>query len=266
MALSRPFDLSGSTPYPVFKFGDNHINHRPSGTMIDGVKYPSSILDPYRFLNPCAPSYISSCYADEKPATIVKFSTMADLSHDRLTSSVEAIYGEDKAVMKLETREPLPKLSKSIVKKAGGILFFVPSKKRSGWDALLMRNAKNLYGDFGPVLYSTATDSFPTVHDTFRRGFDGLLKINTKIGSFVIPDEKGSYYEIFICTGNIYGDIPDNMMLFPLSGMTDIKEINKFNLPSVEYVLEISARFKNVLLNALKYGRFKYLCDNQPKK
>lgn len=256
------FDLLGSIPFPVFNFGQNHINDSPSGIIIDGVKYPVSAIDPAIIAHCRTPTYTLSRYADEDPPTLVKFRGPVDISTQPLTSSAAQLYGPDSAVMRHEVPK-LPEPSKSSIKGCS-MLVAVPSKMRKGWDFLLKSDKSGLYGDIGGGLCSGGTDTFTTVYDNVRSKYGGFLKINTKVGSFVIPDDMGTYFQIFICIGNIYGDLPDDMEMFPLSGMTDIKQIEKFMLPSVKYILQISPRLRMILLNALRYGRFKYLCDNQP--
>jgi|688.fasta_scaffold363247_2 hypothetical protein len=263
MALN--FKLKGSETEPVFDFGRNHINNTPSGVLIDGVKYPDRIIDTKVALGKQAPTHAMSKYKWDGPATEVTPQVgWTDVSKSRLTSSATDRYGEDRLVLKHDRLTPPPKLDKDSKRKGGGFILALSSRDRDGYNIVLKRN-KDRYGELSTVLYSDATDSFDTVFNKFSKDFGGLFKIKTLIGSFVTPDDMGTCFEIFICIGNIFGDVPDDMMLFPLCGMTNIKEIEKCNLPSVHYILEISARFSRVLLNALTYGRFRYLCDNKPK-
>jgi len=258
------FDLLGSIPFPVFNFGQNHITGTPSGTIIDGVKYSGSVIDPAIIAHRRLPTYSQSFYADEDLPKQVTFRGPVDISTQRLTSSAAQIYGPDSAAMKWEIPKPPEPPKSSITIKACSMLVAVPSKMRKGWDLLLKKDKSRLYSDIGGGLCSSGTDTFTTVYDNVCSNYGGFLKINTKVGSFVILDELGTYFQIFICTGNIYGDLPDDMEMFPLSGMTDIEQIEKFMLPSVKYILQISPRLRMILLDALRYGRFKYLCDNQP--
>jgi hypothetical protein len=268
------FYLGGDTPYPVFNFGANHIHDVPSGTMINGTKYPARVLDPLTIFMR-GPEYKTSRYLDEDSPTTITYRPEFVIS-ERVTSSPEACCGKDEVVRKV-MEKPEAVLGRPIVPAgpivpaAGGILFFVPSSTRpNNWDALLHKDTDNLYSDFGPIKFDTKIKDFRTLSDAltsyFSEEYSFDVKFKSYIDTFYVPDILGTHYQIFICCGEIC-HVPENMMLFPLSGMTNKKQIGKeCRLDSYNFLQFIPARLAEVIIYALENGKFEGLLDKKPYK